>query len=96
MQNYNKNLNLLSEFLDFLKFKVDNKRMTLAEAENLKRIFFDNVSLSGTAEDIAKFYHKTPQDIRNVVHRKLFSKPERRVHYNFVEFMKVAPDKWRK
>lgn len=96
MQIYENNFNLLSQFLDYLKYKVDNKRLTLKEAEGLKRLFFENLTLSGTAEDIAHYYHRTPQDVRNLVSRKFFSKPTRRVHYDFVEFIEKAPNSWKK
>ena len=95
MQKYENNLNLLSEFIDYLKFKIDNKRLTLREAESLRKMFFDNLTLTGTAEDIACFYHRTPQDVRNVVHRKMLAKPERRVHYSFSEFQNIVPSKWK-
>lgn len=95
MQIYENNLNLLSQFLDFLKYKIDSGSLTLGEAEGLSRMFLNNISLSGTADDIAAFYHRTPQDVRNVVHRKMISKPVRRVHYDFVEFMQIAPEKWK-
>ena len=95
MQKYENNLNLLSEFKDYLKFKIDNKRLTLREAENLRKMFFDNLTLTGKAEDIASYYRKTPQDVRNVVHRKMLAKPERRVHYSFSEFQDIVPSKWK-
>lgn len=95
MQIYKNNLNLLSQFLDFLKHKIDSGTLTLGEAEGLKRIFLENISLSGTAEDIAAYYHRSPQDVRNVIHRKMLSRPERKVHYDFVEFMQIAPEKWK-
>lgn len=95
MQKYENNLNILSEFLDFLKYKIENNKLTLSEIEGLKKMFSDNLSLTGTAEDIASFYHRSPQDVRNVVHRKMFSKPQRKVYYSFEEFQKVAPNKWK-
>lgn len=94
LQKYENNLNLLSEFIDYLKFKIDNKKLTLREAEGLRKMFFDNLTLTGTAEDIAGFYHRTPQDVRNVVHRKMLKKPERRVHYSFSDFQNIAPESW--
>lgn len=95
-QKYKKDLNLLSEFLDFMKYKVEKGRLTVSEMEGLVKMFRENVSLTGTAEDIAGFYHRTPQDVRNIVHRKMFSKPTRKVHYSFVEFQEVAPEGWKK
>ena len=86
---------ILSEFFGFLKYKVDHGGLTLDEGRALLR-FFDSVPLSATAEDLAGFYGKSPVAVRSVIHRKLISKPKRRVSYDFKEFRKVAPDKWKK
>lgn len=96
MQRYENNLNILSEFLDFLKYKIDNGKLTLSEVEGLTRMFTENISLCGTAEDIARFYDRSPQDVRNIVHRKMFSKPERKVYYSFNEFSCSVPESWKK
>lgn len=96
MQKYENNLNLLSEFLDFLKFKLDNNKLTLSEIDGLKKAFTENVNLTGTAEDIADFYHKGTQEVRNVVSRKMLTKPQRKVHYSFNEFQIVVPNNWKK
>ena len=96
MQRYKNNLNILSEFVEFLKYKIDSGKLSLAEVEGLKRAFTENLTLTGTAEDIAKFYDRSPQDVRNIVHRKMFSKPERKVYYSFNEFSMTAPPSWKK
>ena len=96
MQRYENNLNILSEFVEFLKYKIDSGKLTLAEMEGLKRVFMENLTLTGTAEDIARFYDRSPQDVRNIVHRKMFSPPERKVYYSFNEFSVAAPDSWKK
>lgn len=82
--------------MDFLKYKIDNGKLTLSEVEGLTRAFVENLSLSGTAEDIARFYDRSPQDVRNIVHRKMFSKPERKVYYSFNEFSCSVPESWKK
>lgn len=82
--------------MDFLKYKIDNGKLTLSEVEGLTRAFTENLSLTGTAEDIARFYDRSPQDVRNIVHRKMFSKPERKVYYSFNEFSCSVPESWKK
>lgn len=82
--------------MDFLKYKIDNGKLTLSEVEGLTRAFTENLSLTGTAEDIAQFYDRSPQDVRNIVHRKMFSKPERKVYYSFNEFSRSVPESWKK
>lgn len=79
-----------------MKYKIDNGKLTLSEVEGLTRAFTENLSLTGTAEDIAQFYDRSPQDVRNIVHRKMFSKPERKVYYSFNEFSCSVPESWKK
>lgn len=98
MQIYKNNLDsksLFIEFLDFLRHKAESGSLTLREIEGLSSLFRKGVSLSGTAEDIASYYHRTPQDVRNVIHRKMLAKPQRRVYYSFDEFQEIAPVKWK-
>ena len=49
-----------------------------------------------TADDLAAYYGKTKDAVHLIVHRKLLSKPKRRVLYDFREFRRVIPEKWRK
>ncbi len=95
-KNTLENKALLVEFLDFLKHKVSDGRLTLSEIQGLSRVFRTNILLKGTAEDIASFYGRTPQDVRNVVHRRMLGKPERRVYYSFDEFQEIAPNSWKR
>lgn len=87
---------LLSEFLGFLKYKVDHDALTLEEEQAMLRIIEDTIPLTATAEDLANYYGRTPEAIRSVIHRKLLKKPRRRVMYDFREFQRVAPEKWKK
>ena len=94
-ENKLENKALLYEFLDFLKFKISDQRLTADEFAGISRLLRNGIRLYGTADDIAKFYHKSPQDVRNVVHRRMLGKPERRVYYSFDEFQKIAPNSWK-
>jgi len=86
---------LLCEFLDFLKFKLEHNTLTLGEKQGLFKALTTNVELMGTAEDIADFYHKSPQDVRTVVNRRMITPPQRKVHYSMTEFQRIVPPKWR-
>ena len=87
---------LLAEFLGFLKHKVEKGSLTLEEQQALLRVFEESIPVYATADDIAAYYGKTKEAVHLIVHRKLLSKPKRRVLYDFREFRKIAPEKWRK
>lgn len=102
MQSYNKDSNdkeftkkLLSDFFGFLKYKVDNDLLTLDELNSIAHIIVRDIPLRGTAEDIAGYFHQPTSNIRNVISRRMLSKPVRRVMYSFLDFCKIAPSKWK-
>ena len=87
---------ILSEFFRFLAYKVEHDGLTLEEMQGLLNFFEKDMKVSATADELAKFYERSPEAVRAVVSRKMRSKPKRRVLYSFNEFRKVAPDKWHK
>lgn len=87
--------NLVLEFLDFLKFKIENGRLTMHETDSIARAIQENVELTGTADDFAEFYKKPKCNIHVVLSRKMLSKPKRRVLYSFNEFRKRVPASWK-
>ena len=87
---------LLCEFFGFLQHKIETGGLTLEEQQALLRIVEESVPVYATADDLASFYGKTKEAVHLVVHRKLLSKPKRRVLYDFREFRKIVPEKWRK
>jgi len=86
---------ILCEFFGFLQYKVMHGGFTLEEEMSLLEIF-TGIPISATADDIAGYYGRSPEAVRAVVSRKMISKPKRRVLYDFNEFQRVAPDKWKK
>lgn len=86
---------LILDILDYLRFKVENDKLTMSEADSIARTIENNLELTGTAEDFSAFYNRPKEHIRVVINRKLLSKPKRRVFYPFSAFRKVVPDKWR-
>lgn len=102
MQKYNNmpnNQNLakkiLSDFLGFLKYKVDNDKLTLEEEQAFARFIEENIPLTATTDDIAQYYGQTPVNVRAVISRKMLDKPKRRVTYPFLKFLRIKPPKWR-
>ena len=86
---------ILAEMLGFVKHRVENGWFTMEEMSMLGH-FADSVPIYATVEDLASYYGKSETAIRSVIHRKMMSKPKRRVLYDFHEFQRVIPDKWRK
>ena len=87
---------LLCEFLDFIKQRIETDSLTLEEQQALLRLLEESIPVYATAEDLAKYYGKSKDAVHLIVHRRLLSKPKRRVLYNFKEFRKVIPDKWKR
>lgn len=85
---------IVLEFLDYLSFKVRSDSLTMEEADSLARVFMENVSLTGTIDDLAGYYGQSRENVRVVIHRKLLGRPMRRVFYSFNAFRKVIPRKW--
>lgn len=101
MQSYNKDSiekgigkKILSSFLGFLKYKVDNDQLTLEEEQAMLRIIERDLPLFGTSEDFARYFRKTPGNVRAVINRKVLAKPKRRVLYSFLDFIRSVPEKW--
>ena len=86
---------IISDFLGFLKYKVDNDSLTLDEEQAIVKLIEENLPLSGTADDLAKYYGQSPVNVRCVIHRKMLGKPVRKVLYSFLQFSKIIPSKWR-
>lgn len=86
---------ILAEMLGFVKHRVEKGWFTLEEMSMLGH-FADCVPIYATVEDLASYYGKSETAIRSVIHRRMMSKPKRRVLYDFHEFQRVVPDKWRK
>lgn len=87
---------ILCEFLDYLKFKIENDRLTADEVSSLVHSVVSGCNLYATAKELAKFYDQSEHNVRCVINRKLLAKPHRRVYYPFAAFAKVIPESWRK
>ena len=83
---------MLSEFLGFLKYKVESDSLTVEEQQGMLKLIEDNIPLKGTSEDFAKYFGQSPINVRSVICRKMLSKPVRKVMYSFRDFCKVIPN----
>lgn len=84
----------LSEILSYYKHKIDNNLCTMEEMESVKKILEQNMEISGTISDFAKFYGVPETTVRTNIFRKMFAKPKRVVLYPFHKFLKIVPEKW--
>ena len=87
---------ILSEILDYYKYKIDNDLCTMEEIEATSRVLQENMEISGTISDFARFYGVPEGNVRSTINRKLIDKPRRRVYYRFIPFLKIVPEKWKK
>lgn len=86
---------ILSDFLGFLRYKVDNDKLTLEEEQAFVKLIEDNLPISGTSDDFAKYYRQSPVNVRSVINRKMMERPRRMVMFSFLKFSRIIPDKWR-
>lgn len=87
---------IIIDFLDYLKYKVENDKLTLQEADSLAKTIESGLELTGTADDFSDYYRRPRSNVHVVINRKMLSKPKRRVFYSFNEFRKLIPKSWKK
>ena len=85
---------IVSEFLGFLKYKVDTDAMCMEDVKALARAIMGGLSVRGTVEDFAGFYGKTTDNVRHILARKVAEKPRRKVTYTFSKFSLAVPASW--
>lgn len=87
---------LLSEILDFYKYKVDNNLCTMEELDSVTKVLEENMNIHGTIGDFAEFYGKSKDAVNSVIKRRMVQKPKRNVVlYPFHIFAKLIPSSWR-
>ena len=86
---------MILEFLDYIRFKIENDRLTMDEADSIAKTIQGGVRLSGTLDDLSAFYNQPKTRIKSVIYRRMIAKPERRVYYSFNAFQPLIPPKWK-
>ena len=71
---------ILCEFLEYLKFKIENNHLTADEVSSLVHSIVQGCDLYATAKELAKFYDQSEHNVRCVINRRLLAKPQRRVY----------------
>ena len=87
---------IILDSLDFIRYKVENDRLTLSEADSIAKTLQGGLNLRGTVDDLCKFYGQNRTNVKAVIGRKMLGKPERRVYYPFNEFNKAVPSSWKR
>lgn len=95
-QDYELCKSVALEFLGFIEYQIENDNIRVITVKQLADFFVEHLNLKGTVDDFAKFYGKTKTNVSTVIDRKMLSKPERKVLYDFGEFSRAVPDSWRK
>ena len=91
-QNFAKEIIL--EFLDFIRYKIESDSLTMEDADSIARTIQANLNLSGTTDDFARFYGKTKTNVTTVIDRRFLPKPKRVLLHSFNDFRKAVPSSW--
>lgn len=87
---------LVIEFLDFLKYKVENDLLSMDDIDSIARAIKQDLKIVATSDDLAAFYDQSNGNVRSLISRRMIQKPQRRVYYSFNAFSKIVPEKWKK
>ena len=87
---------LVIEFLDFLKYKVENNLLTMDDIDSIVRAIKQDLKIVATIDNLATFYGQPNVYVRALINRRMIQKPQRRVYYSFNAFSKIVPEKWKK
>lgn len=85
---------MLLRAIDFLRYKVENDKLSVREYQDLASFFGESLNLEGTADDFAEFFGKSKNNVRVVICRKMDATPVRKVMYPFTQFLKAVPRSW--
>lgn len=68
---------ILLEFLDYLRYKIENDKLTMGEVEGLSRMLQENLPLSGTIADFAEYYKKPEVNVRVAINSAVANYPDK-------------------
>lgn len=88
---------ILLEFIDFFRAKVESDSLTLSEMQSVARCFMENLDLYATIDELSEHYNKSKDAVNGIIKRKMIQRPRRNVVlYSFSAFHKIIPESWRK
>lgn len=84
------------EVLDLLRSKFINGNCTKEQTEAVSRVMQENLPIWATADEIANHFGKSRDSVHGIIRNKMFTPPKRNITlYNFKEFCKRIPTKWK-
>lgn len=86
---------VIIDILDYLKWEVANDRCTPDQLQSIHDALSGKLSVEATADDLAEYFGKRKENVRNVLSRSPMPRPKRRVYYSFTSFLKHMPKSWR-
>lgn len=88
---------ILLEFIDFIRFKVENDALTAGEIQSIVSAIVENADVYATIDELSSFYGKSKDAVNGIIKRKMIQRPRRNVVlYSLSAFRKIIPDNWRK
>lgn len=86
---------IVLEFLEFIKYKVENDKLSMRDVKAVARMFEENLTMTATLDELSDYYGKNKEAVRSVIKRRMFQKPIRNVVlYPFHVFRKLVPSSW--
>ncbi|MBD5367248.1 MAG: hypothetical protein HDR82_09690 [Bacteroides sp.] len=86
---------VIIDILDYMKWEVMNDRCTPEQLRSIHDSIVREVAVEGTADDLAEYFGKRKENVRNVLSRSPMPRPKRRVYYCVRSFMRFMPRTWR-
>lgn len=84
------------DFLGLLKHKAETGRLTPQDLTAILSTIEAGGGIQATVEDLAGYYHQSPDNVRHVLHRSIMPAPVRRVYHDFATFRRRVPSSWTK
>lgn len=85
---------VLCDCLGMIELKIKSGSVTIGDLKSILEALAASVGIKASAKEIAEYYGESEVNVRSLIKRRLISKPQRRVYYNFSELCKKVPKSW--
>ena len=86
---------VLCDCLGLIERKIQTGRVTVSDVRSMMDSLCSGIGIDASIKEIAGYYNTSEVNARSLIKRKIFSKPKRRVYYNFTEICRKVPRSWR-